>query len=1469
MSNKITILTALLFTNLLAIAQASLQVTEIFPGNEPGTNLTADWFEITNTGTQAWVFGTDGDLFYDDDSQDPMAADIITGITNIQPNESAIVILGDTNDLAQFLMVWETAYDLSGIQIGLTDGSGLGQGGDGVTLFVGGPTTGDIVDFQTYPDANATGGQTYDILLAAFSTVGNANNAGATFIVNNEEQPAIGSPGNQGPIAPVVDLQITEIWSGNEPGNNLTSDWFEILNNGTAAWITGTDGDLFYDDDSQDPSNADIIAGITDIQPGERVIVVLGDATDATEFNTIWSPDYNLSDIQIGYSDGSGLGGSGDGVTLWIGDPNTTGTIADYEDYVDADANGGQSYDVELTAYSTVLNGNNAGATSTLNNENQPAIASPGNQGPLSIAIDIQITEIWAGQDGTDITGDWFELYNAGTSAWLSGTSPELWYDDVSASPNDATLIEGITDIQPGESVIVMIGIEADATTFEAAWSQNYDLTDIEIGYTDGAGLGGSDTVTLWLGNPTASGLLIDAEGYEDSGSYNAQSYDTVIEAYSTNGGGTAAPGTNVAGTSTLLGGDNSDTPAIASPGNQGPLSIVTGAPEITVDTANLSAYLRLSEQGPSSVSGVINDPTDPAATIGIPFNVSDDGVLVSFTVESSNTSVVDNTDVVLSPAFNATTTAYTLTITPSAVGFSTITLTLTDNDSNTDSYTINYAASEASLSPSTSRFHVGASDGSTAIPIDTDYMWVGDDEDQTIRLYDRNNSGLPLTEINFNDDLGSTTEIDIEGSFREGNTIYWIGSTATAPRSVMFSTSLSGAGVNSTLTYGDKYTSLRDDLLNGGFGLPTNFEIESLALAPNGTTAYLGFRVPNNSGYGLVIPVTNFTALPGAPAGSATFGTAINLDLGGRTLRSMECNADGCLLIAGPSNSVSDFALYTWSGNASDAPELRNLDLTAMATGGSFEGIVGLPSVPFLGNAGDELQVTLMSDLGATVIYNDGTENKDQRNEWKKHRTNIVTIGEVVIPTNTDPLINEFVANHLGVDNYEYIEILGDPNTDYSNYTILQIEGDNTSGQGTIDVMTFPVGTTDANGYFVTPYSVNTIENGTMTLLLVENFTGTLGDDIDTNDDGVIDNVPWTRIVDGIATFDGGADDLAYAVALMQNYDGNSEYHPGGASRIPNGVDTDTSSDWVRNDIDGAGIPALTPGTPDLGEALNTPGTANHLVTPELPTLQITEIWPGNEPGANLTADWFEITNTSSIAWTPALGGLYFDDDSQDPASAALISGITSIQPGEVVIAVDDDTNTEFLAVWEPAYNLTGIQVGTYAGSGLGGGGDAVTLWIGDPTLTGTLADYETYPDTNPNANGGQSYDVDLGAFSVVGNANFAAATILLNDVNQPAIGSPGNQGPALSINEYEHSNLEAKLFPIPFDNSLNLSLNLNTSVYATINIVNLLGKTVYSETRLLSNGITTLENLSNLASGVYILSISELDIHTRILKN
>jgi predicted extracellular nuclease len=114
---------------------------------------------------------------------------------------------------------------------------------------------------------------------------------------------------------------------------------------------------------------------------------------------------------------------------------------------------------------------------------------------------------------------------------------------------------------------------------------------------------------------------------------------------------------------------------------------------------------------------------------------------------------------------------------------------------------------------------------------------------------------------------------------------------------------------------------------------------------------------------------------------------------------------------------------------------------------------------------------------------------------------------------------------------------------------------------------------------------------------LLVEGFTGSSGQDLDTNNDGTFDVTPWSRIVDDVAVEDTSGTNFTYsATVLAPGFDGGT-FTVGGASRIPNSADTDTTADWLRNDFDGFGFPGF-PGSPALGEAENTPDAVNVAIT-------------------------------------------------------------------------------------------------------------------------------------------------------------------------------------------------------------------------------------------------------------------------------
>lgn len=189
-------------------------------------------------------------------------------------------------------------------------------------------------------------------------------------------------------------------------------------------------------------------------------------------------------------------------------------------------------------------------------------------------------------------------------------------------------------------------------------------------------------------------------------------------------------------------------------------------------------------------------------------------------------------------------------------------------------------------------------------------------------------------------------------------------------------------------------------------------------------------------------------------------------------------------------------------------------------------------------------------------------------------------------------PLINEFVADHGGEDACEYVEVIGAPGADYGRYTILTVEGDAGNNPGQVQAVV-PVGTTSAEGYWVSSFLANQLQNGSSTVLLVADFAGGTPD-VDSDDDGAFDRAPWSMLVDAVAVHDGSPTDVTYGVALTRTFDGEDSV-VGGASRIPDGADSDQATDWVRNLSSADGLPCATGGA-GLGAAQNTPGEPNRM---------------------------------------------------------------------------------------------------------------------------------------------------------------------------------------------------------------------------------------------------------------------------------
>jgi Carboxypeptidase regulatory-like domain/Abnormal spindle-like microcephaly-assoc'd, ASPM-SPD-2-Hydin/Protein of unknown function (DUF3616) len=541
----------------------------------------------------------------------------------------------------------------------------------------------------------------------------------------------------------------------------------------------------------------------------------------------------------------------------------------------------------------------------------------------------------------------------------------------------------------------------------------------------------------------------------------------------------------------------------------------LASAPPI-ISENTLSPFINLPANGSGFLSGTVGDVTDPAQSLGVDLTIDDPDTPVGslvVTAVSSNQAVVPNANLNLTGSG----ANRNLKITPAGIGYSTITVTVSDGGSSAN-YVINYAASIPSNNAPLTRWHTGKSDASTAVAIDSSYMFVADDEDQGLRIYDRNQSGLPLNLFDFTANLGLTDisggiprEVDIEASAQTGNRIFWLGSHSNAAsgnnrpnRSRIFATDISGAGAGATLSYVGRYDGLKTDLINWDtnnlhglsanfFGLAASaatgvipeapdgsgFNIEGMVFAPDDTTVYIGFRAPiipaNNRTKALLVPITNAAALvSGNPAaGPAVFGAPIQLNLGGRGIREIKKNsANEYLIVAGDAAAGGNFATYSWTGNPADAPALRTSNLTGLRPESVVEIPVGLNS--FAPQAA--VQVQLLSDNGDDVFYGDGIIAKDlANNEFKKFRSDIVTV-QAIAPTaaNVSAAGRVLSAEGTGIRN-AIVRV--------SNTTTGAIQTARTNSFGYFSVSNLPAGQTfifevQAKQYVIAPQVVSLTED-------------------------------------------------------------------------------------------------------------------------------------------------------------------------------------------------------------------------------------------------------------------------------------------------------------------------------------------------------------------------------------------------------
>jgi hypothetical protein len=291
---------------------------------------------------------------------------------------------------------------------------------------------------------------------------------------------------------------------------------------------------------------------------------------------------------------------------------------------------------------------------------------------------------------------------------------------------------------------------------------------------------------------------------------------------------------------------------------------------------------------------------------------------------------------------------------------------------------------------------HIGCCDASAGVAVSSNLFIVANDEDNLLRVYQRDRSGPPVQSFEAGTFLHvdpRKPETDLEGAARVGDRIYWITShgrnrqgEARESRHRFFATTahVNESGRVELKTVGQPYTGLLRDLVSdprlAKFGLfqasllapkeRGGLNIEGLCATTNGELL-IAFRNPIPNKHALIVPLTNATEV--IEGKRARFGNPVLLDLGNRGVRDIDWVGDRYLIIGGAYDGKGRFNLYEWDGGTDQPRKIPETHLKDM----NPEALVIYPGTP-----ANEFQ--LLSDDGTRKLAGEDCKKvKDPNRKW------------------------------------------------------------------------------------------------------------------------------------------------------------------------------------------------------------------------------------------------------------------------------------------------------------------------------------------------------------------------------------------------------------------------------------------------------------------------------------------------------
>jgi hypothetical protein len=252
---------------------------------------------------------------------------------------------------------------------------------------------------------------------------------------------------------------------------------------------------------------------------------------------------------------------------------------------------------------------------------------------------------------------------------------------------------------------------------------------------------------------------------------------------------------------------------------------------------------------------------------------------------------------------------------------------------------TFGIACSATAATPPAEQLYPGMCEASAAVALDDGRFVVADDDEKDLRVYRLDAPSEPQI-LEISKLPGLAKKGDVEGAARIGDVFYWIGSHSRnnsgeerLERHRLFAITVETQGGKLVpkavgTPYTKLLTHLEADHRFDKYGFqkastlaseaPGALNIEGLAATPAGGLL-LGFRNPVPGGKALLVPLHNPRDV--LDSKSPSFGNPMELDLGGRGIRSLEYWPAGKMYVisAGSPDSAGSFQLYLWSGSPQD----------------------------------------------------------------------------------------------------------------------------------------------------------------------------------------------------------------------------------------------------------------------------------------------------------------------------------------------------------------------------------------------------------------------------------------------------------------------------------------------------------------------------------------------------------------------